>query len=297
VNGKANNQKLENQWARLYRKIRKTELNTVVLSSEFFSRDIAEIKEWHIHLDELTKEGHELKFILYLRRPDQRFESLFIEAVKGGNHHESIRDFPYDRFINGWEICQSIIERFGPESLLVKKFELEVKGGLVKNFLASVGLENHEVNESLYQANQKPMLDQLRAINYAGELFSSLTKPYFKTARQRRKAIKRWSSWFCDETAHWNDQRKYSLLPQDISKKILADQLEENKKVAEAFFEGEMTYFDSDTTSEFDPPSLSLNEMKPEHLHEMLKHLTYIEPIIQSIPDLKTTSKHDLEID
>lgn len=297
VNGKKNTQKRINQWTRLCRKISKTDLPKVVLSSEFFSRDISEIEGWHHNFDEFIAHGHKIKFVLYLRRSDRRFESLFIEAIKGGNGLKDIRDFPYERFIDNWQLCQNISSHFGIESLLVRKFEEDAKKGLIKSFMNSLGVSDIEIDEAKYQTNSKPNLDQLRAIQYAAELYGKLTTPMFNTARQRRKAIKRWTKSFIESTGHWNDQSSYRLLPNDLASMILSDQHISNQKVAETFFNGDMTHLHIETLPEMQVESLSLSEMKPEHLFEALTLFNEVGPILESMNIEVPTSMHDLEND
>lgn len=297
VNGKGNGQKRQNQWARLKRKIEKSDLPITVLSSEFFSRDISEIEDWYLNFEELVNLGYKVRFILYIRRSDRRFESLFIEAAKGGNGLIDIRDFPYERFIDNWSLCEAINKHFGPESLIVRKFEVDAKNGLIKSFLGCVGLSDIDVDESKYQTNSKPNLDQLRAIIYSGELFGKITAPMFNTARQRRKAIKRWGRWFMDQTAEWDDQSSYTLLPHDIAKMILEEQFESNKKIAEAYFEGDITHLHIDEVPFNEGENLSIMSMKKEHLGQALELFTEVQKIIDSMNIDQPISKHDPQID
>ncbi len=289
VNGQKNTQKRQNQWARLIRKINKSELDTTVLSSEFFSRDISELEDWDDNFHSLIDHGYQVKFILYLRRSDKRFESLFIEAIKGGNGLTDIREFPYVRFIDNWLLCQSIIEKFGSESLIVRKFEIDAKEGLIKSFLNCIGVKDARVDESKYQTNTKPSLDQLRAIQYAGELFGKLTESSFNSARQRRKAIKRWTKWFMEETSHWEDKSSYSLLPNDIATMILKDQFESNSSIANAFFDGDLTHLNADDLPDNEVESLSIIKMNPIHLDEALGHFKQVDIITQAMNTDPTT--------
>jgi hypothetical protein len=297
VNGKQNNQKRQNQWTRLMRKIKRSELNTVVLSSEFFSRDISEIENWHVNFDELVAQGYNIKFILYLRRSDRRFESLFIEAIKGGNGLKDIRDFPYERFIDNWALCQKIVSKFGDDSLIVRKFEEDAKQGLLNSFMQCLGVTNVGIDEAKYQANTKPSLDQLRAIQYAGELYGRLVSKMFNTQRQRRKAIKRWTKSFIASTEHWNDQKSYTLLPFDVANLILADQYESNKKIATTFFGGDMTYLHTEDLAQNKAESLSIDNMKSEHLFEALELFNNVELITESMNIEPSSPAHDLESD
>lgn len=297
VNGKQNNQKRQNQWTRLMRKIKRSELQTVVLSSEFFSRDISEIDNWHVNFDELVTQGYNVKFILYVRRSDRRFESLFIEAVKGGNGLKDIRDFPYERFIDNWELCQTIISKYGDDSLIVRKFEQDAKRGLLTSFMQCVGASNLKIDEAKYQTNTKPSLDQLRAIQFAGELYGRLVSKMFNTQRQRRKAIKRWTKWFIASTEHWNDQKSYTLLPYDIANLILKDQFESSKKIADSFFEGDMTHLHTEDLVQNKVESLSMENMKREHLFEALELFNNVDLITESMNIEPSSSTHDLGSD
>ena len=290
-NGKGKRHKQEPNWERFMRRMDKTDVPVVVISSEFFSRDISEIEDWHVNFSKLVQLGHKLKFILYLRRSDKRFESLFIEAIKGGVGLRDIRNFPYTRFIDNWQLCEAIIERFGKESLIVRKFEIDAKQGLIKSFLGCLGLPEIEVDELKYQTNTKPNLDQLRAIQYAGELYSKITTPLFSTARYKRKAIKRWGRWFMDQTMEWQDQSAYTLLPDDIAKMILDDQFESNKKIADAFFDGDMTHLHAENLPVTAGESLSIINMKKEHLEQALELFIQVEKIIEAIETEPPTSK------
>jgi hypothetical protein len=297
VNGKENSQKRQNQWSRLMRKIDNSDAPITVLSSEFFSRDISEIDHWHLNFTDLVNKGHTVKFILYLRRSDKRFESLFIEAAKGGNGMIDIRDFPYERFIDNWNLCEAIKSHFGQDSLILRKFEEDAKQGLIGSFMSCLGVSMAEIDELKYQTNTKPNLDQLRAIIYAGELFGKITSPMFNSARQRRKAIKRWGRWFMDQTNNWEDQKSYTLLPNDIAKDILDDQFQSNKKIAETYFNGDMTHLHVDDLPYNSGENLSIMCMKKEALEHALALFTQVDKIVDSMNIGTPTEKRDLQTD
>jgi len=154
-----------------------------------------------------------------------------------------------------------------------------------------------EIDELKYQTNTKPNLDQLRAIIYAGELFGKITSPMFNSARQRRKAIKRWGRWFMDQTNNWEDQKSYTLLPNDIAKDILDDQFQSNKKIAETYFNGDMTHLHVDDLPYNSGENLSIMCMKKEALEHALALFTQVDKIVDSMNIGTPTEKRDLQTD
>lgn len=297
VNGKKNKERRNKQWERFLKKLERSNHDKIVLSSEFFSRDISEIDTWYDQFELLVTKGYKLHFILYTRRADKRFESLFIEAVKGGAPYKSIESFPFERFIDIYQLTNAITMRFGKDCITVKKFEEAVKHGLLRGFLEIIGLNDIKVDEAFYQANAKPNLDQLRAIVHANAVFTPLLRPFFSIERQRRKGLKRWALWFVEQTKDWNDQRSYTLLPPDIAKQILNDQFQISKQVADEFFDGNLEHLYTEEIAPYEVATLEIEKMATPHLVETLKLLSHVSPILESLRSEEPTDEDSPQID
>jgi hypothetical protein len=297
VNGKKNTERRNKQWERLLKKIERSDHDKVVLSSEFFSRDISEVDGWYDQFQLLVEKGFKLQFILYTRRADKRFESLFIEAVKGGAAYKTIEKFPFERFIDISQLTDAIVQRFGTSSIIVRKFEDEIKRGLLAGFLEILGLKNLTIDEGFYQANTKPRLDQLRAVIHATSVYNPLIRPFFSVERQRRKALKRWVSWFVEKTKDWEDQRNYTLLPPAIAQQILSDQFQISKKVADEFFEGNLEHLYTEELPIYEVATLEIAKMATPHLIETLQLLAHVNPILESLRSEEPIDEDNLQND
>lgn len=148
----------EQLWGDLCREIEDSPANTALISSEHFSStlffhlnkvfeknaffnlcDIEQIKNYFSSFD--------VKIVVYLRRQDQLFQSIYNQRVKdswvrGAESYEEIFEkipswlFDYEKLLSPWK------DLFGKENLIVRVYEREQLGGnIYADFLGVMGYE------------------------------------------------------------------------------------------------------------------------------------------------------------
>lgn len=192
----------------------------IVLSSEFFMLnrhgDLLELKDCFLDYD--------VKIVLYLRRHDLWFESLYNQAVKTtrnppwGKGVQSYLDFQLDRPNISFDYLD-IIERwagaFGEESIFVRPFEKQqfFQNDLISDFLNTIGVsfedrpsspEDHsnaslsvrilDFVDSLNRVEGIGEHDKAVAIRTVAEITKNDKKRFAISPGQRLELIKRFES-------------------------------------------------------------------------------------------------------
>ena len=137
---------LAGSWKEIQKEINRLSPDNVVLSSEEF-----EIKDFdRVSLVKSHLERYRTKIVVYLRRQDDFFQSVYVQNVKGGislNIHEFIQKIQYRG--DYYELLKPWRDLFGKENIIVRIYEKEklANGGLYEDFMSSVGIETNEKYE------------------------------------------------------------------------------------------------------------------------------------------------------
>ncbi len=119
--------------------------DSVVLSSELFFGQTANIRRVRTHIDEYLP-SHTFKVVVYLRRQDQLYSSFYNQEIKGARQwssssyelYETHKIFQYDYF----ELLKLWGDAFGDDNILVRPFEVQQwpDGDIVKDFCDVAGI-------------------------------------------------------------------------------------------------------------------------------------------------------------
>jgi hypothetical protein len=138
-------------WKEILGEIKHLKAKNVVISSEFFYGIVDYDKL--ISLKDLL--GCETKIIVYLRRQDQYFQSLYSQAIKMGRPHESITQYilankfkcDYYKLLEPWR------KTFGQENIIVRVFDKkQLKGGVIQDFLETINVNMDKVEIEKFQS-------------------------------------------------------------------------------------------------------------------------------------------------
>ncbi len=160
---------LGQEWGNLHEEIAREKKENVIISAEDFSNLNAKtINALKKHLSR-----YDTKIVIYLRRQDEFFLSLYATVLKGG-FYKPIEEYirlkrhrgDYYTFLGIWS------KAFGKENLLIRTYEKsEIKQGLIFNFLETIGLSDYaqDLEEFKRIANIRPnekTLKLLRRLNW-----------------------------------------------------------------------------------------------------------------------------------
>jgi len=229
----------ESYWRSLKKNIEGSGATSAVLSSEGFSKGYAGTRPEYIEsVCEHLKE-YDPRIIVYLRRQDSFFESMYTQVIKTGNRQgfSSLNDMldridlDYEKMLAKWSAV------FGKENMYVRVFERDEGCDVVANFLEALGLEDTSKFEMLSRTHMKPGIHHLRALTYVRE--SLRDSPEIGVAKQILTP-------FVRATRHWPRDREYRLIPYETARSILDKYRESNNTVAEEYLGGRESLFSDD---------------------------------------------------
>ena len=138
-----------------------------------------------------------IKILVYLRRQDEYFESLYKEHIRPPNSVTySITKFtsPFD--LNYYDRLKPWIDVFGAENIIVRTFDMERishAGGLYRDFLENFGLDMEDgYKVSLSKQNETLSIDAIKFLlringqNYSHDFMSFLCQRIAKHLPQER---------------------------------------------------------------------------------------------------------------
>lgn len=208
-----------------------------VSSAEEFSGDpFTGYKNGHLVAEMLRRitKGLDLdvQIIIYLRRQDDFFESLYTHSIYLGKSHS------FEEFLNSFDdnsfqwlnIVDAFSDRFGKKNITVKRFHkkyLPNKNSLVQGFGKTIGsrlLENFNETAPRNTSYSRDMLELMRVVNQDFGLEGKKIRKLFR-ASDRRKYFEKFSFFSPDE------RLKFYENYQDSNNKIAIDYLadEENE--------------------------------------------------------------------
>jgi len=186
-----------------------------VSSAEEFSGDpFTGYKNGHLVAEMLHRitEGLDLdvQIIIYLRRQDDFFESLYTHSIYLGKSH-SFNEFlnAFDRDSFQWlNIVDAFSERFGKKNITVKRFHkkyLPNKNSLVQGFGKTIGsrlLKNFKETAPRNTSYSRDMLEMMRVANKEFGLEGKKIRKLFR-ASDKRKSFEKFSFFSPEERARF----------------------------------------------------------------------------------------------
>lgn len=235
----------------------------IILSSEVFSslsiENISKVKQYLNH--------YTVKIIVYLRRQDQLFQSMWAQELKTGDSDHVDDNFlewvdnnqeffiqhglQFDNFLSKW---RSI---FGKENILARVLEKrQLYGALFHDFLYTTGIDNPEQYEIAKDQNISPGIKTLVLI---AELRKRLEK---KLPGEARIKFYSYLNIFGIREG-WNDQ-KFNLIDAQIHKNIMQRYRKMNRQIAQEYLGRERLFLE--TFKEKDLTHFSVNEFEVEEI-------------------------------
>jgi hypothetical protein len=169
----------------------------------------------------------DIKIIIYLRRQDDFFESLYTHSIYLGKSH-SFNEFlnSFDEHSFQWlNIIEAFSERFGKNNISVKRFHrnyLPDKNSLVQGFgeiINSQILRNFNDTKPRNTSYSRDMLEMMRVANREFGLDGKKIRKLFR-ASDNRKSFE-----------------KFSFFTPDERLKFYSNYLESNNKIAKDYIE------------------------------------------------------------
>lgn len=151
-------------WEYLLKEIKSEKPDKAVISSENFSRlyfeDVSKVRDY---MSEFRP-----KIIVYLRRQDEYFASLYCQAIKTAHHWDSVKKHILDNkaYADYYKILEPWKKAFGKENIIVRVYEKEqLPEGLLNDFLQSINLDAHKLDFKKGQSsNISPSIKKIKII-------------------------------------------------------------------------------------------------------------------------------------
>lgn len=178
-------------------------------------------------LRKATKQ-HNVKIILYLRRQDDFFESMYTQEIHQGSslsfeqfmsHIDPSIALNYHRIIKDWQAC------FGRENIIVRSYHHASQQGILQDFGDIVGC----TRLSCATKQRTNIGYSLNALSIARIANLHLDKPCKK---KLRRALQK--------TMHKKQGEQYSYFTQEDRKALLARYNTSNQAIADLYFNGDI---------------------------------------------------------
>lgn len=151
-------------WEYLLKEMKSEKPDKAVISSENFSRlyfeDVNKLRDYI--------SGFNPKIIVYLRRQDDYFTSLYCQAIKTGHHWDSVKKHILDNkaYADYYQILEPWKNAFGKENIIVRVYEKEqLSEGLLNDFLQSINLDTPDLDfKKGHSSNISPSIKKIKII-------------------------------------------------------------------------------------------------------------------------------------
>ncbi|MDJ0507650.1 MAG: hypothetical protein QNJ64_00105 [Crocosphaera sp.] len=234
-------------WNSLLEEIAAFSGRNVILSSEFLATCLTYNDASKIGKIKQYLKNYDVKIIVYLRRQDAYFLSIYSQAVKAAFEWDNIKNFIHRRKQLGWGDYYKLLEPwknvFGAENIIVRPFEKsQLIQGIYYDFLKCIQLNSvYEELEIPQDVNVSPNAKQIQVIC----LLNKLARELFKKTPQECQKI------YLHRLL--NPSQKSSKIVSSIPNFILQDQLisakekiqlmqafeDSNRRVAEEYLKRE----------------------------------------------------------
>ncbi len=218
------------------RDIGKSACPRVIVSSEHFSRVSAKEDVFRIR-EVFSGLAARITVIIYLRRQDALWESIWSQKTKMGTITSSFNEFlatePDWDYFQCLELFASV---FGQENLIVRPFERAqlFNNDLISDFLQVIDCRAHSVPE--VRTNESPPVEMLELMRILGKSLATY---------RERNALNRLLVSLPIEI----DQARYALFPEHLRSAFLDRHRDSNSRVAKEYLgrpDGRL-FFDSET--------------------------------------------------
>ncbi len=220
------------EWVKLHEEIAQEKKENVVVSAEDFSslnaKRIAILKK---HLSR-----YNTKIVIYLRKQDEFFLSLYAQVLKTG-FYKSIEEYiklerhrgNYYAFLEPWS------KAFGKENIVIKVYEKsQIKQRLIPSFVEAIGLGAHlneleQLNEMANTSPNEKTLKFLRFLNWLARK-EMLLPPHKRKQHYIKRLINPKSQKFIAKIPSFIISKE--VLSLEARASLLAEFEETNRKVA-----------------------------------------------------------------
>ncbi len=262
-------------WQEVHDTIDQSECNNIILSSEGFFNLGLNLQ----HLENLRQQldRYYIRIVVFLRRQDLYFDSLYCQHIKTGDISCDI-DFYFD-----WCLQKSKHQYFdcllawkdafgGNENMCVLPFEKSSISNLRETFLHAVGIDwdiSWMQNESL---NIKPSLDQFRAIKFMNFSFAHYLAyeiPGWHGLSNKFQFSSKIINPFLKYSQGWPSPTHYKILPYDKAYQLLEQCELSNTQIANIFLErsdGQLFY---EELEEYKCEDLSVENLSRDKLIDL----------------------------
>ncbi|MEQ9483882.1 sulfotransferase domain-containing protein [Coleofasciculus sp. F4-SAH-05] len=158
------------EWKYLIQEIKSENPEKIVVSSENFCRlyfeDVHKVK------DNLS--GYNTKIIVYIRRQDDYFASLYCQAIKTAHHWDRLKKHISDNktYDNYYQMLEPWKQAFGKENLIIRVYEKEqLSDGLLNDFLKSIHITSEGLDfKKAQQTNISPSIRTIKIIQLLSDI-------------------------------------------------------------------------------------------------------------------------------
>ncbi|MBN1638301.1 MAG: hypothetical protein JW866_05005 [Ignavibacteriales bacterium] len=263
LTGNRNFRKNLGTWDDLIKKINISNNEKIIITSELFfslpQREINKIKNYFF--------DYSVHIIVYLRRQDLFFQSIWSQLIKAGyrdDYYLDFHDWLEDRMLSKQSDFDVILEKwskvFGTKSIIVRILEKsQIEGTLFNDFLTACDIQYKADYVISRDANISPGIKTLVLIQ---EIKKRLKCTSNTNARQRLySSLRRYG-----EKRGW-DNEKANLIDMEMYKKITERYREGNQRVAHKYFNRNQLFLD--TFKEKEITTFYLKDFKSEELFDM----------------------------
>jgi len=200
----------KNHIEQLFKEIQSSDLKNIIISSENFEN----LKEKVPELKNLLKNKFDCKIIYYVRRQDERLESLYRGNVKNPTNRlqDTLAEYytKFDTVSDYYSLLSPWREAFGEKNIFVRVYEKgQLPHGIYQDFLTIIGLEwdnnlnipTNQINRGLgwdlteiirlcnIQFPNDPNLHQFLVRNLSKVQINEKEKNYYGLSPQQRRNI------------------------------------------------------------------------------------------------------------
>ena len=235
------NKRKSKLWVELLKELDEVLAEKIIITCENFSKcnddEIIRIKEYF--------DNYEVFIIFYVRRQDQRLQSLWSQAAKRPSVRGEIPFFYEWLEINDYQelTCDyyGLYKKwgaiFGEDHILIRVFEKsQFTGNLFQDFLTTCGIKNAEAYEMNEDRNIKPSIKTLILLQSYQHFLGT------KTREETKTKVFRYIREFAKEK-NWGSER-WNLVTIEIFDKIMSHYKESNRKLAQEVFHRDELFFE-----------------------------------------------------
>lgn len=148
--------------------------NKIILSSE----EISPLPENNIEKLKERLNKYDIKIIVYLRRQDAYFPSLYGEAVRS---KEQVYSNDFNTFFkkcqqegNYYNLVKKFEKEFGKKNIIIREYDAQDDFDLINDFLISVGVNKAEYDRKDYQCNLGNNYRSIAMLSFINKLLNKL---------------------------------------------------------------------------------------------------------------------------